>query len=134
MRGSHERVGRTAETWWLDGDSAPPLSAAEALDLLRGRIAAGLLETWLGSSEGRALALVTNTERAHVTLLDDEDDPGQHVVDPGARGSGGYVLANGQWDEYPDEHTVPLAHALRVVAGVVEAGVPPPDVPWSVER
>ncbi|WP_430378665.1 hypothetical protein [Streptomyces sp. B1-3] len=76
-----------AETWWLDGDSALPLSAAEALDLLRRRIAAGLLETWLGSSEGRALALVTNTERAHVTLLDDEDDPGQHVVDPGARGS-----------------------------------------------
>ncbi|MEU0411755.1 hypothetical protein ABZ307_28590 [Streptomyces griseorubiginosus] len=135
----HEKAGGGAETWRLDGDSEGtgtlPLTAAEALHLLRARIASGHLETWLVSSEGRALALVSNAERAMVSLLDEEDDPGQHAVDPGARGSsGGYVLANGQRDEYPDEDTVPLADALRIVAGVVEAGAPPKDIPWCVDR
>ncbi|MFC8434857.1 hypothetical protein [Streptomyces sp. NPDC057253] len=62
-----------------------------------------MAQTWLVSSEGRALALVSNAERAMVSLLDDED-------------------------------TVPLADALRIVAGVVEAGTPPADVAWCVDR
>ncbi|MET7691395.1 hypothetical protein ABZT06_26020 [Streptomyces sp. NPDC005483] len=120
-----------AATWRLD-DGARSLTAADALDLIRARLAAGRLENWLLSSEGRALALVSNTERAMVCLLDDEDDPGRHAVDPGARGSsGGYLVANGQRDEYPDEDTVPLADALRIVAGVVGIGVRPRASPGA---
>ncbi|MEU1077230.1 MULTISPECIES: hypothetical protein [unclassified Streptomyces] len=51
---------------------------------------------------------MTNTERAMVMLLEEEGDPGGHAVAPGTQGSsGGFVLANGQDDEHPDENTVP---------------------------
>lgn len=43
-----------------------------------------------------------------VMLLEEEGDPGGHAVAPGTQGSsGGFVLANGQDDEHPDENTVP---------------------------
>ena len=66
----HEKAGGGAETWRVEGDGegtgTPPLTAAEALHLLRARIAAGHLQTWLVSSEGRPLASVCHIERATV--------------------------------------------------------------------
>ncbi|MFC9586620.1 hypothetical protein ACFVJ8_27855 [Streptomyces yangpuensis] len=96
------------ESWVINDDSPVPVSSAVVLEALRSRIDSGQLETWLTSSSGRSLAFVTNTERAMVMLLEDEGDPGEHAVAPGAEGSSdGFVLSNGQSDEYPDEDTVP---------------------------
>jgi hypothetical protein len=70
-----------------------------------------------------------------VMLLDGEDDPGRHAVDPGARGSsGGFVLANGQHDEYPNEDTVPIDEALKIVARVVGTGSWPAETRWASDH
>lgn len=58
-----------------------------------------------------------------------------NAATPGTQGySGGYVLANGQHDEYPDEDTVPLTEALRIVAAIVLTGSPPDGTVWVVDR
>jgi hypothetical protein len=91
-------------------------------------------ETWLTSSEGRLLSVVANGERAMVMLLDGAGDTGEHAVDPGVGGwSNGFVLANGQRDEYPNEDTVPLADALRIVESIVATGSPPADTVWVAD-
>lgn len=121
------------ESWRIeDGDT---VSSSSVVEVLRARIGSGHLETWLTSSSGRSLAFVTNTERAMVMLLDGEGDPGEHAVDPGALGSSeGFVLANGQHDEYPDADTVPIGEAFRIVAHVVSTDSWPADARWSVDR
>jgi hypothetical protein len=120
---------------WAFGDDSAPVSTEAALATLRERICEGRLETWLTSSSGRLLAIVSNTERAMVMLLDGEGDPGEHAVDPGADGwSKGFVLANGQHDEYPNEDTVSLAEAFRIVDHIITAGSAPADSVWAVDR
>nr|WP_202469065.1 hypothetical protein [Streptomyces sp. SID2888] len=104
-------------------------------EALRSRIGSGQLETWLTSSSGRLLAFVTNTERAMVMLLEGEGDPGEHAVDPGAQGSSdGFVLSNGQDDEYPDEDTVPIGEAFGLVEQIVGTGSWPADARWVIDR
>ncbi|MFB7914813.1 hypothetical protein [Streptomyces sp. NPDC056061] len=122
------------ETWaFIEGTA--PVTADEAVDELGSRIAAGKLESWLTSSTGRRLAVVTNTERAMVMLLDGVGDPGEHATDPGAEvWSDGFVLENGQDDEYPDEDTVPLDEAFRIVRHLLAHGTPPPDTSWTIDR
>ncbi|MFJ9721115.1 hypothetical protein ACIRPQ_35230 [Streptomyces sp. NPDC101213] len=120
---------------WIFSDGTVPASPAAALAVLRDRIDAGQMETWLPSSHGRSLAVITNAKRAMVMLLDDEADPGEHAVTPEAVGrSTGFILANGQHDEYLDEDTVPLPDALRIVDHILTAGTPPCDTTWSVDR
>jgi hypothetical protein len=122
------------ESWiFEDGTAADPAEAA--LQRLRERIAAGRLESWLTSSTGRSLGVISNTERAMVLLLDGDDDPGEHAVDPGATGHGsGYILANGQHDEYPNHDTLPLTQGLRIVSHIITTGTPPADTSWAVDR
>lgn len=116
-------------------DGSSPVAADAAIRELRARIGSGELESWLTSTSGRMLAVVTNTERAMVMLLDGEGDPGEHAADPGADGlSNGFVLANGQHDEYPDEDTVPLTEGLRIVHHIITEDTPPPDVAWRIDR
>lgn len=123
-----------AESWQFDDDPVT-LTADAATDQLLARIASDKLESWLISSSGRLLAVVTNTKRAMVMLLDGEGDPGEHAVDPGADGnSDGFVLAGGQNDEYPNKDTVPLPEALRIVRHILTQGNPPPDAAWRVDR
>ncbi|WP_200146747.1 MULTISPECIES: hypothetical protein [Streptomyces] len=123
------------ESWVISDDSPVPVSSEVVLEALQSRIDGGQLETWLISSSGRSLAFVTNAERAMVMLLEDEGDPGEHAVDPGAQGSsGGFVLSNGQDDEYPDEDTVPLREAFRLVKQIVGTGSWPADARWVVDR
>ncbi|MHA5051078.1 hypothetical protein [Streptomyces sp. SD15] len=69
---------------WAFSEGALPVIAEEAVEELGRRIADGKLESWLTSSTGRCLGVVTNTERAMVMLLDGEGDPGAHASDPGA--------------------------------------------------
>ncbi|MFE1441698.1 hypothetical protein [Streptomyces sp. NPDC058739] len=112
----------------INDDSPVPVSPEWVAEALRARIGNGRLETWLTSSSGRSLVFVTNTGRAMVTLLDEEGDPGEHAVDPGADGSSdGFVLANGQADAYPNEDTVPLREAFRLVEHIVGTGHWPAD-------
>lgn len=123
------------ESWVINDGSPVPVVSETVLQALRSRIDGGQLETWLTSSSGRSLAFVTNTERAMVMLLEEEGDPGEHAVDLGAQGSsGGFVLANGQDDEYPDEDTVPLGEAFRLVKQVVGTGCWPTDGRWVADR
>ncbi|WP_020578287.1 hypothetical protein [Actinopolymorpha alba] len=84
------------------------------------------MTTWLESSRGGTIALVSNGSRAMVMLLEHDDgDPGEHAIDPGGVGSsGGFVLENGQVDEYPDRDTVPMGDALRILVYLVSEGVP----------
>ncbi|WP_235617374.1 hypothetical protein [Streptomyces thermolilacinus] len=78
---------------------------------------------------------MTNGERAMMSLLDEEGDPGEHAVDPGARGSSrGFVLSDGQHDEYPDEDTVPLEETFRVLRHILSAGSWPSDASWVVDH
>ncbi|MBB5805623.1 hypothetical protein F4560_005391 [Saccharothrix ecbatanensis] len=119
------------ESWVVDDGS----DVQVVLETLRAKIGEGQLETWLASSSGRKLAFVTNAERALVVLMDGEDDAGEHAVDPGAEGSsGGFVLSNGQYDEYPDVDTVPLEEAFRIVDHIVSRGTWPADARWAVDR
>ncbi|MER6885363.1 hypothetical protein ABT368_33635 [Streptomyces althioticus] len=68
-------------------------------------------------------------------LLEDEGDPGEHAVDPGAQGSsGGFVPSNGQDDEYPDQDTVPIREAFSLVKQIVATGSWPTDARWVVDR
>ncbi|WP_335937500.1 hypothetical protein [Streptomyces sp. PTD5-9] len=56
-------------------------------------------------------------------------------MDPGAGGwSEGFVLSNGQDDAYPDEDTVPIGEALRIVEHIVGTGSWPADARWAVDR
>ncbi|MEV7597259.1 hypothetical protein AB0O91_07675 [Kitasatospora sp. NPDC089797] len=123
------------ETWVINDGSRASVSSEVVLEGLRLRIASGQLETWLISSSGRSLAFVTNTERAMVMLLEEEGDPGGHAVDPGSDGSsGGFVLSNGQHDEYPNQDTVPIGDAFRIVEHIVGTGSWPADARWVVDR
>ncbi|MGW6024236.1 hypothetical protein [Streptomyces sp. NPDC055099] len=123
------------ESWVINDGSPAPVASETVLESLRSRIDSGQLETWLTSSSGRSLAFVTNTERAMVILLEDQGDPGEHAVDPGAQGSsGGFVLSNGQDDAYPDEDTVPIGEAFRLVKQIVATGSWPADARWVVDR
>ncbi|MFD6903674.1 hypothetical protein [Streptomyces sp. NPDC060077] len=123
------------ESWVVNDDSCGPVSSEMVLETLRSRIDSGQLETWLTSSSGRSLAFVTNTERAMVMLLEEESDPGEHAIDPGAQGSSdGFALSNGQDDEYPDEDTVPIREAFRLVKHIVGTGSWPTDARWVLDR
>ncbi|MER5349342.1 hypothetical protein ABT093_03265 [Kitasatospora sp. NPDC002551] len=125
------------ESWVMDDDSGAPVPALPGAvpGILRSRIDAECLETWLSSSAGRSLGFVTNGEQAMVLLLEGEGDPGEHAVDPSADGeSDGFLLANGQCDEYPDRDTVPLPGALRIVDHIVTTGSWPSDAPWVADR
>ncbi|MFD5107248.1 hypothetical protein [Streptomyces cinereoruber] len=114
----------------INDDSPVPVSSAGVVEALRSRVDSGQLETWLTSSAGRLLAFVTNAERAMVVPLKGEGGPGEHAVDPGTAGSSdGFVLSNGQADEYPDEDTVPIREAFRLVEHIVGMGSWPADTP-----
>lgn len=123
--------------WWSLLDRPDEAVDADALaEVVAGRAAAGTVSTWLTSSQGRRLGLVSNGSRAMVLLLDHDGDPGEHAVDPdaGTGSSDGYVLENGQVDEYPDQDTVPVDEAVRIVAHVLAHGAPPGDAGWQVDR
>ena len=123
----HPAVGaRGAVRWWLADDPERVLTAQEIVATVSDRAAAGVLCSVLESDTGLLLHVVTNRERAMVMLLAGPEDAGGHAVDPSATGtSGGYLLDNGQEDEYADGDTVPLDEALRVVDHIVVHGTPP---------
>ncbi|WP_051742144.1 hypothetical protein [Kitasatospora sp. MBT66] len=123
------------EEWEWEVGGVGPVAPGAALAELRARAADGGFEVWLTSGSGRQLAVVSNAERAMVMLLEGPGDPGEHALDPGAEGwSEGFVLSNGQHDDHPDEDTVPIGRALKIVEHILATGRPPAGTPWSVDR
>lgn len=113
-------------TWRIDG---VPVSASLAEDLAEPRTG----ELALISDVGAVCAVVGNGVRAMVVVMDGPGDAGCHAVKPGASGSsGGYLLSNGQEDEYPDSDTVPWSTAVAAVCALV-AGEPTP-IEWQSHR
>jgi hypothetical protein len=123
------------EQWHLEGEREP-VGASGIAETIESRISQGTMTTCLESSRGRTIHLVSNGSRAMVMLLEHSDgDPGEHAIDPAGVGtSGGFVLENGQVDEYADRDTVPMGEALRIVAHLVAEGAPPADASWQVDR
>ena len=124
------------EKWRISDQPDGPVEATAIVEALERRIAQGDMTTWLSSSLGRQIAFVSNGPRAMVMLLrDDQGDPGEHATDPQGEGSsGGFVLDNGQSDEYSDRDTVPTKDALRIVSHLLTEGVPPVNASWQVDR
>lgn len=122
------------ERWSLDGQPGelePPEVSTVVLD----RLAEKVFFTCLESDRGRVIMFATNGERAMLVLLEGEGDAGEHAVDPSASGvSGGFVLDNGQVDEYENRDTVVLVEGLRILQQLVAVGVPPADTAWEVDR
>ncbi|MFK0049426.1 hypothetical protein ACIQU4_36095 [Streptomyces sp. NPDC090741] len=119
----------TTNPWHLQGSDGHAYSGQEARQLLRHRWDWANQETWFENDAGRLLAVLTNGERAMVVLLDGEDGPGEHLVDPRAEGSsGGYLLSNGQVDGYADRDTVAFDVAGHAVAHMIEHGTWPAEV------
>jgi hypothetical protein len=98
-----DRVSR----WRLKGfPDATALSGHEAAVVLNQRLAWATFETWFEGDDGRLLAVITNGDRAMVMLLTDEGDPGEHAIDPGARGGVRRLLPA----ELPERHLRELRH------------------------
>lgn len=124
-----------SETWVIGDGSGVPVSSDTVEETLRARIAQGRYESLLAASSGRSVIFVTNGTRAMTVVLDEDGDPGEHAADPGAEGvSGGFVLSNGQHDEYPNADTVPIEEAFRIVGNILRDGSWPPDAPRVVDR
>lgn len=123
-----------SETWKFKDDPGA-VSAETVTELLRERIAAGTLESWLEGELMKLLGIVSNGRRAQVLLYDGFDDPDGHAIDPGAEGSStGYPRTDGRNEEIPDADTVPLAEALRIVRHFVAHSTPPADAAWHSEE
>jgi hypothetical protein len=122
-----------SEAWSLEGGE---VHATSVPALLRDRISSGLRWSAFEHSSGEVVMFVTNGERAMVAVLDEPGDPGSHAVDPtaGPGTSGGYVLDNGQADEYLNADTVPVDTGITAVAHFIGNRVLDPTVIWKSNR
>ncbi|MGW7103838.1 hypothetical protein [Streptomyces sp. NPDC054838] len=119
--------------WHLQGSAGHAYSGEEARQLLRHRWDWASQETWFENDAGELLAVVTNGQRAKVTLTGRSGDFDEYLVDPrGAGCSGGYLMSTGQVDSYDDRDTVTFDVAGHAVAHLIEHGAWPPEV--TVER
>lgn len=121
---------------WRVADGGALVNGDEAVRRVSDRLEAGVYETWFDADSGRMLCLVTNGPRALLMLLDHQGDAGAHLIDPrgGDEPVDGFVLANGQVDEYAERDTVPLATALDVLRSLIDGGEPRADHRWTIDR
>lgn len=109
-----------------------PLEISETRTLLIDRMTAGKLTTVLQSDRGLMLHLVTNRRRMMVMLMEADGSAG-HAIDDGAQGmSSGYLLENGQEDEYADRDTLTVPDALCMIEWILTHGAAP-ESGWSVD-
>jgi len=125
--------GTVPEVWRIDGEVVD--ASSFEVDL-RARLSADRLTTWIESSEGRTLALVSNGARMMVVLMEHVEDPGLHAIDPLAdsQSQSGYVLDNGQVDTYSNRDTVPLDEGVRAAAEIVRTGELAQRITWQSDR
>ncbi|WP_258879505.1 hypothetical protein [Corynebacterium glutamicum] len=119
--------------WWLSGSKKKILTASEIQTLFINQLATGPLSTQLETATGLKLQVVTNRERMKITLIEPNGTSG-HAIDPQAgKGSrGGFLLDNGQEDEYDDVDTVTIPDALNVIGYILTHGTPPQEG-WKVD-
>lgn len=119
--------------WWLSGSKKKILTAAEIQTLFINQLATGPLSTQLETATGLKLQVVTNRERMKITLIEPKGTSG-HAIDPQAgKGSrGGFLVDNGQEDEYDDVDTVTIPDALNVIGYILTHGTPPQEG-WKVD-
>lgn len=123
---------RRAAAWWVSGAANRLCTVSEIQTLFINRMATGRLMLVLESDTGLTLHLVTNRRRVMVMLTEPGDSAG-HATDAHAEGtSDGYVLDNGQEDEYPDRDTVTIPDALTLIGHILSNGTPPQDG-WQVD-
>ncbi|WP_157436206.1 hypothetical protein [Actinospica robiniae] len=61
--------------------------------------------------------------------MTDEDDAGDHAVDPGAEGSSdGFMLLNGQNDRFANRDTVPFGVGIKSLSQIIDSWTWPEDV------
>lgn len=114
--------------WRIPEHPEQDLTGKELACVLREHQARGVLSTTFESDTGLILQVVTNRRRAMVMLLAGQDEPRGHAIDAAATGSSdGYLLDNGQEDEYSDRDTVPLERALMLITEIAKSGAPPAD-------
>lgn len=121
-------------TWHIVGHPETPLVGADLAAAVMDRISTGRFDTTALSETGAILHVVSNGERAMVVLLAFAGDPGGHAVDPTATGSSaGFILDNGQNDEYPDTDTVDVGTAMRIIEAIADGRAVPPRQ-WHDDR
>lgn len=123
---------RRVSAWWLSDAEGRALTISEVQTLFINRMAAGHLTTILNSDTGMTLHLLTNRQRVMVALVGPGDAAGHAIDDEAAGHSGGYVLENGQEDEYPDRDTVPIPTALALIGYFLSHGTAPQDG-WQID-
>ena len=120
---------------WSVLDEERVVSGDEAVAHVSANVDGGMLTTYFRSDLGRVLVFVSNGTRAMVVLMSGEGDPGEHAVSPDSVGSSdGYVLDNGQEDNYEDVDTIPVPEALTALRSIIDSGQPPPGTSWSDDR
>ena len=121
------------EEWSISETGVVLSSGEEAVAAVIRARDSGPREMLFESDRGRTLFFVTNGNRVMMVLMDEPGDPGEHAVDVDAAGtSSGYVLSNGQVDEYADRDTVPWDAALQVLRCIVDEE--PSPVSWHIDR
>lgn len=122
-------------TGWHIVGSAKPLVGWDINGVLIERRIQGVHESWFEHSDGRRLGFVTNGDRVLLMLMDDEDDPGEHAVDPAAEGwSDGFRLLNGQVDQYPTRDTVAFGVGVASLRRIIDTGTWPEHVRRESDR
>ncbi|MEU7920223.1 hypothetical protein [Micromonospora zamorensis] len=105
----------------------------QMLSAIRRTISARCGEIWLEHQQGPILGIVMGGNRAMVLRLAESGDAGFHAIDPEAspEGSGEYVLANGQVDQYADRDTVEVRHIVPIATHFLATLDRWPGVTWQ---
>jgi hypothetical protein len=120
--------------WRLQRDSSPRGAIPEGIrETIRAVVAAGIGEIWLEHPDGPLLCVLPGPGRVYVMYLAEEGDAGYHAVDPASSPEveRGYVLSNGQRDEWPDCETVSSDNALPIVEHLLRYNERWPGVAWN---
>jgi hypothetical protein len=138
-RYSHSRraVGHSERVTEPDGwrvEGGPDVRTGNAAaDFARDAISAGQTYIRFVRSEEQSLTFGTNGARVALVLWSREGhDEGMQAIEPAA-GQGsqdGYVLENGQRDNYPDRDTVSVDRAIEAVRHIVDSNTPDPRLQW----
>jgi len=112
---------------WRVQDEGAFINGDEAVLRVVEGLEAGTHETWFGSESGRVVCIV---------LLDHDGDAGQHLSDPlgGDEPVAGFVLANGQVDQYAGRDTVALDSALDVLRALIDGREVRAEHRWTIDR
>ena len=135
-----DEAGLGADRWavptgWHVEGSTEPLVGWDINSILIERRIKGIHETWFAHPDGRRLGFITNGARVMLMLMTDDDDPGEHAVEPGAEGSSdGFLLLNGQNDRYANRDTVEFSVAIRSLRQLIDSGTWPEHVSYESDR